>query len=278
VPEHRNASSHLLTKRNTANDLETKQTPVPDLPPKPEIGVPTKQSEDHKIHAELEHLHGQLQQLNQRYLQSEHERERLLKGKENLETRYESFCNEASQSLKQADDRTEAAEKAQHAWQIEARGIAEELAQCKDDLFGLQHRSDVTDTQVIAEWDTLCQQISRWVDDEAEFTSDLLTRLKDLHSHSLLSPTVEKFWGKDRQLTVNRFKMNDDLDCLLRYNIHCLLESWIFNETIYLFGLDMEDSKLLHGLEQSLANLRPRRGMCRSLTEVRLATVNHMGC
>jgi hypothetical protein len=240
--------------------------------------VPAKQLDDHKIHAEFENLQAQLQQLNQRCVQSERERERLLKDKENLEKRYESFCHEASQSLRQADDRTEGAEKAQHAWQIEARGIADELAQCKDELFSLQHRSDVTDTQVIAEWDTLCQQITRWVDDEAEFTSDLLMRLKDLHSHGLLSPTVEKYWGKDRQLTVNRFKMNDDLDCLLRYNIHCLLESWIFDEVNYLFGLDKEDSKLLHGLEQSLANLRPPRGMFRSVKEVRLAPVNHIGC
>ena len=227
------------------------------------MDVSAKELEDHKNQTEVEKLKAQLQQLNQRYLQSERDRERLLKDKENLVKRYESFCLETSQSLRQADDRTEAAEKSQHAWQIEARGIAEELAQCKDELFSLQPRSEVTDTQVAAEWDTLCQQITRWVDDEAEFTSDLNTRLNYLNSHGLLSPTVEKYWGRDRQLLVNRFKMKDDLDCVLRYNIHCLLEFWIFDETNYLFGLDKDDSKFLQGLEQGLANLRPARGMCR---------------
>jgi len=262
VPEHRTTDPEMPIRRNTAADIPTR----------PAQEVSAKELEDHKNQMDFEKLQAQLQQ-------SERDRERLVKDNENLDKRYESFCREASQSLRQADDRTEAAEKAQHAWQIEAREIAEELAQCKDELFSLQPRSDVTDTQVAAEWDTLCQQITRWVDDEAEFTSDLITRLKELHNHGLLSPIVEKYWGKDRQLTVNRFKMNDDLDCVLRYNIHCLLEYWIFDETIYLFGLDKEDSKFLHGLEESLASLRPSRGTSRFPKQiVRFATVNGIFC
>ena len=251
MPEHRPTLPGPPTRKDTAADL----------PMRPENQVSSKELGDHNKYTEFEKLQAQFQQLNQRYLQSERERERMAKDNENLNQRYNSFCNEASQSLKQADDRTEAAEKAQHAWQMEARGIAEELAQCKDELFSLQPRSEVTDTQIAAEWDTLCQQITRWVDDEAEFTSDLITRLKELNNLGHLSVTVEKYWGKDRQLTVNRFKMNDDLDCILRYNIHCLLESWIFDENIYLFGLDIEDSRFLRSLEESLANLRPTRGM-----------------
>ncbi|MCJ1473627.1 hypothetical protein MMC13_002278 [Lambiella insularis] len=217
--------------------------------------IPSKQMEndDARLKTEVE----QLKLKNQQW---ESEKAKLIKQNEHLNLKYESFCHKASEQLENADSRCKAAENARQLWQLKARKIAEELAKCKDELFSLQPRGEVTDSQIATEWDALCQQIARWVDDEAEFDGpDLFTRLKELRDHNQLSPTIQNYWGKDRQLLVNRFKMNEDLDCILRYDIHCLLEAWVFDDAIYLFGLNKEDTRLLSTIEQSLANLKPPR-------------------
>jgi DNA repair exonuclease SbcCD ATPase subunit len=223
--------------------------------------VTPKELEINKLKNEIAKLTSQVSNLGQKLTQSERERIKLVKDLEGLEKKYEVFCANAYERLRKADERAEKAESKQHEWQIEARTIADELAQCKDELFGLQPRNEVTDTHVATLWDTLCQQIIRWVDDEAEFASELIPRLKELQSHNQLSDLVIKYWGPDRQIIVRNHKMTDDLDCLLRYNIHCLLENYVFDESIYFFGLKETDKYLLQLIETSMGSLKPPRGM-----------------
>ena len=222
--------------------------------------VAVKELEDRNVHLDLAKLTNEHHQLQQKYAQSERDKGKLSKENEKLEDKYQTFCSKASEQLRKADDRTVAAEETQRAWQLQAQEIAEELRQCKDELFSLQPHGGITDTQIAAEWDTLCQQITRWVDDEAEFASDLHTRLEELLRQNQLSQTIQKYWGRDRQRLVNRDKMNDELDFMLRYNIHCLLEDWVFDESIYLFGLRKDDARLLKDIENGLASLKPARG------------------
>ena len=193
------------------------------------------------------------QQLSQRILQSERDKRKLREEYEDLNIKYEHFCSDTSEQLRKAEEKHK-------SWQLKAKELADELAECKDELFNLQPCDEVTDSQVASEWDTLCQQITRWIDDEAEFVEDLFTRLEYLKKQHQLSPTVQEYWGKDRQLLVNRYKMNEDLDNVLRYNIHCLLETWVFDDTIYLFGLKKDDARLLRTIEHSLSTLSPQRG------------------
>ena len=103
----------------------------------------------------------------------------------------------------------------------------------------------------------LCQQITKWVDDEAEFVSDLNIRLEELRHQNQLSQTTQHYWGGDRQLLIHRYNMNDDLDFMQRDNIHCHLETCVFDESIYPFGLNKGDANLLKDIKHGLGSLKP---------------------
>ena len=160
----------------------------------------------------------------------------------------------ANQILK---ERLTASERDRDSWRKKARETADELADCRDELFTLHPRDAITDTQVGEDWDRLCQQIAQWVDDEMEIKDDPSNQLGLLPNNSL----VRGYWGEDRQRLIERYSMKDDFDWLLRYNIHCLLEKDIFSESIYLFGLPESDARVLARVEKALGKLEPRRGM-----------------
>ncbi|MCJ1392988.1 hypothetical protein MMC18_005860 [Xylographa bjoerkii] len=177
------------------------------------------ESRNEKPRLKIEH-----QQLNQRLSQSERDKRKLREENEGLKAKYEQLRSDATDQMRKA-------EQEQEAWRLKAKELADELAECKDELFNLQPRDEVTDSQVARDWDTLCQQITRWIDDEAEFVGDLATRLELLKEQHQLSPKNQDYWGWDRQRLVNRYKMNQDLDAILRYNIHypASIQQWRAN-------------------------------------------------
>lgn len=250
----------MTSKATTPLLHASAQQSASGLPERPRKEPPAKEPDGRGLQQEIARLKSELLHLNNQYLQSEHEKEDLRQRDADLHESYLEFCEKTHKEVQEANDRGSAAEEEERKWKLKAKELSDELSQCKDELFSLQPHWGASDTQIASDWDSLCQQITRWVDDEAEFTKELLEQLTDLKQRGHLTSTILKYWAPDRQLIVNRYDLNDDLDWLVRYNIHCLLETFIFSETVCLFGLTEEDARLIRAMERSLSTLKPQRG------------------
>ena len=137
----------------------------------------------------------------------------------------------------------------------------EELQKCKDELFDLQPPSQISDVQIGNEWERLCGNITRWIDDQAGGIGTLHSELKRLSQMDKLTKTVAQYWGNDRQELAHRASRYPDInDVLIRYNIHRLLEERVFHERVYMFGLGHQNAELLTMIEKQMNVLEPRRG------------------
>ncbi len=137
----------------------------------------------------------------------------------------------------------------------------EELQKCKDELFDLQPPSQISDAQIGNEWERLCGNITRWIDDQAGGMGSLYSELKRLRQMDKFNDTVALYWGDDRQeLAHHASRYPYIMDVLIRYNIHCLLEEKVFSERVYMFGLGYRSAELLTMIEKQMNALEPRRG------------------
>ena len=137
----------------------------------------------------------------------------------------------------------------------------EELQKCKDELFDLQPPSQISDVQIGNEWETLCGNITRWIDDQAGGMGSLNSELKRLRQSDQFTKTIAFHWGDDRQeLARHANRYPNIIDVLIRYNIHCLLEERVFDESVYMFGLQRKSAELLTMIENQMSALEPRRG------------------
>lgn len=137
----------------------------------------------------------------------------------------------------------------------------EELQKCKDELFDLQPPSQISDIQIGNEWEMLCGNITRWIDDQAGGMGSLYSELKRLRQLDQFTKTIAFYWGDDRQeLARHANRYPNIIDVLIRYNIHCLLEERVFDESVYMFGLQRKSAELLTMIENQMSALEPRRG------------------
>ena len=137
----------------------------------------------------------------------------------------------------------------------------EELKKCKDELFDLQPPSQVSDAQIGNEWERLCGNITRWIDDQAGGTGSLYSELKRLRETNKFNDTLALYWGDDRQELANHTSRDPYvIDVLIRYNIHCLLEERVFDKSVFMFGLRRKSAELLARIEKQMDALEPPRG------------------
>ena len=149
----------------------------------------------------------------------------------------------------------------------------EELQKCKDELFDLQPPSQISDVEIGNEWEMLCGNITRWIDDQAGGMGSLSSELKRLKQLDKFTKTIAFFWGDDRQeLARHANRYPNIIDVLIRYNIHCLLEEMVFDESIYMFGLQRKSAELLTMIENQMGALEPRRGKVISSERMRSKT------
>ena len=149
----------------------------------------------------------------------------------------------------------------------------EELQKCKDELFDLQPPSQISDVQIGNEWEMLCGNITRWIDDQAGGMGSLSSELKRLKQLNQFTKTISFYWGIDRQeLAHHANSYPNIIDMLIRYNIHCLLEETVFHESVYMFGLQRKSAELLTMIENQMSALEPRRGKVISLERKRSKT------
>ena len=141
----------------------------------------------------------------------------------------------------------------------QVRDLSTNLTECKDDLLRLQPTSQVSDNEIAEAYSNLDQQITAWVDDKTE-DSDILEDQFDRLSSPEDLPDLFRGYVTSSHLRMAR-KYPGSQPTLLRYLIHCYLNTFVLGSDIYLFGLDPRTIALFQGLEEGMKLLEPRRGI-----------------
>ena len=146
--------------------------------------------------------------------------------------------------------------------QRQVRELSEHLTECKDDLLRLQPTSQVPDNELADLYSNLDQQITGWVDDRTEDSEVLEEQFENIKAPEDLPDLFIGYLSSD-QLRMAR-KYPESQPTVLRYLIHQVLDTFVFDSEIYLFGLDAHNISLLRSLEEGMTLLEPRRGESRS--------------
>ena len=127
-----------------------------------------------------------------------------------------------------------------------------ELQTCKDNLFRLQPIIQLTDSDISKQYETLCQQVSSWVDDE-------ISRFEDKHGYHTNDATVTDGGNTRIRRLLNSAPAAGEY--LFSTVIHQHIQRQFFGENVILFGLYPKFTEFLHSAEERMAELEPRRGM-----------------
>ncbi len=142
--------------------------------------------------------------------------------------------------------------------QKQNKDLSENLTECKDDLLRLQPPSQTPDSELAEQYSSLAQQISRWVDDETEDSQATEARFDDLTNNEDLPESLQPYFT-DEHIRLGKKHPNAQ-PYILRYIIHCYLESCILGDDVNLFGLDSRTVALFEGIEQGMHELEAPRG------------------
>ena len=159
---------------------------------------------------------------------------------------------------REANDSKEQLEAEIRKLQRQTRDLSANLTECKDDLLRLQPTSQVSDNEISEQFSDIDQQIAGWVDDQTEDPSILEERIKNMKTVDDLPELLRMFATSDHLRLAKKYP--DSQPLLLRYFIHCYLQTFILSSEVYLFGLDERNIALLQGIEEGMTQLEPRRG------------------
>ena len=204
-------------------------------------GEKLSKSERHKYNEKFEMLENHISHL-------QHERHKR-------ETHME-FLTEQTREANNAKERLEAEAR---KLQRQMRDLSANLTECKDDLLRLQPTSQVSDTEISEQFLNLDQQIAGWIDDQTEDLAVLEEKIGNLKTVDDLPEQLRMFATPDHLRLAKRY--TDSQPLLLRYFIHCYLQTFILSGEVYLFGLDERTITLLQGMEEGMRQLEPRRGI-----------------
>lgn len=122
---------------------------------------------------------------------------------------------------------------------------------CQDDLFRLQPRTQVSDTEISQEFEELCLHIISWIDKEIEISEKKRSQVRFVHMFSA---------GRDPNGTQLLRDHPEAGEYLVRYMIHHLLLTDVFAEKVYLFGLSKDVKAALQTAEEAMAYQSPGKG------------------
>ena len=159
--------------------------------------------------------------------------------------------NRQMTSLNEALGSKTAAQQEAERLRSELNVTREQLQVCKDDLFRLQPMSQLPDTEIVKEFETICQDIVSWIDVEI---SAFEKSHPDAESSQIFSsgPFTEATNLLERFPTFGEY--------LVRYEVQYCLHKTIFSGSVYLLGLPEEIKQYLQAAEERMANLEPPRG------------------
>ncbi|KAL8920634.1 MAG: hypothetical protein Q9208_006116 [Pyrenodesmia sp. 3 TL-2023] len=135
--------------------------------------------------------------------------------------------------------------------------LNDDLTECRDDILRLQPPSQIPDSKIAEEFNGLYQQIASWVDDEAEDSSSMETRLGSLLADKDAPELLKSILDNDL-IRVSR-KYPDAEPLLLRYIIQIYIHRCILADDLYLFGLDEHNETILRSIAHAMGALEPKR-------------------
>lgn len=163
-----------------------------------------------------------------------------------------------TEQTREANDGKERLEADARKLQRQMRELSANLTECKDDLLRLQPTSQVSDNEISERFSNLDQQIAGWVDDKTEDSTMLEAKFGSIKTVDDLPELLRMFATPDHLRVARKYPNSQPL--LLRYFIHCYLQTFILSSDVYLFGLDGRNIALVQGVEQGMKQLEPRRG------------------
>ncbi|CAO1597179.1 hypothetical protein XANCAGTX0491_000998 [Xanthoria calcicola] len=133
--------------------------------------------------------------------------------------------------------------------------IKHELQACKDDLFKMQPRSEVPDTDVAKAYEELQVNISRWMEGEI---SHFETNYRKRHPSG---PSPNLFNHRDESAVKQILSdyPTSGGEYIVRCFIQTMLHSLVLADDILLLGLDEQETALLQRIEQSMGKAKPPR-------------------
>lgn len=163
-----------------------------------------------------------------------------------------------TEQTREANEEKASIESESRKLQRQIRDLSTNLTECKDDLLRLQPTSQVSDNEISDQYSNLDQQISGWVDDKTEDSQILEDQLDNIKRIEDLPDLLRGYLNSDHLKMVKKYP--DSQPVLVRYLIYRFLGSFVFDNDIYLFGLDARYVALLKGLEEGMKLLKPHRG------------------
>ena len=127
-----------------------------------------------------------------------------------------------------------------------------DLQVCKDDLFRLQPIADVADTEILRQFENVCERISSWIDEEISLFE---REPRSLNAESQMfifeeSPELEDMLQRNSQAG----------EYLVGAFVHEQLIENVLGDHIFLFGLCSDTAYLLRAAEENMKSLDPPRG------------------
>ena len=128
----------------------------------------------------------------------------------------------------------------------------QEIKACKDELFNLQPMPQPSDVEVLGQYETLCQRISNWVDEEVsnyeekhlEFENDVQA-VMDRNG-----PFVKEFLSQAPEVW----------DLLIKALIHEHIQQNFFGHDAVYFGSSPDLTSFIEEIRCGMRNLEPQRG------------------
>ena len=171
----------------------------------------------------------------------------------------ESHMEFLTEQTREANEGKERLEAETRKLQRQMKDLSASLTECRDDLLRLQPTSQVSDNEISDQFSNLDQQIAGWIDDKTEDSPVLEEKIGSIKMVDDLPELLRMFATSDHLRVAKKYP--DSQPMLLRYLIHCYLQTFVLGSNIYLFGLDARNIALLRGVEEGMKQLEPRRGI-----------------
>ncbi|MCJ1470577.1 hypothetical protein MMC07_009223 [Pseudocyphellaria aurata] len=126
-----------------------------------------------------------------------------------------------------------------------------DLVTCRDNLFQLQPVIQLSDSEILKQYDTLCQQVSNWVDNGISKFEDIS---ESYGNDKIIIRDGGITWIK---LLLKNLPLADEY--IISALIHTRIQHDLFGADVILFGLSRSDAQLLHEVEEQMAKLEPKR-------------------
>ena len=123
---------------------------------------------------------------------------------------------------------------------------------CKDDLFRLQPADQVPDTEIIDDFEFLCQQIQNWIKVE-------LSNYEAANPQSKIEIFI--YNSKEAITAALLRKFQSVGEYWVRYEIHRHLQEYMLDDEIHLLGPEDHVLNIFRKIESSMTKLDPPRGM-----------------